>query len=169
MAHRGPASLTTAAALTIAASRGRAPVYGPPMVSLDDEPGPPVEVPVGFDRKPAGAAVGDDGTVACVTCGRRLPLAQADVVGQGYRCPRCTQHASVAALAGGAADAAAHLDDAQREGLHRSGVRLLVGGLAIVASSIIILVLEQTLEAIAVFAGGIAAVSLGVTRMRAAR
>lgn len=139
------------------------------MFSPDDDPGLPVEVPVGFDRKPAGAAVGDDGTVACVTCGQRLPLAQADVVGQGYRCPRCAQAASVAALADGASDAAAHLDDVQRAGLHRSGVRLVVGGLAIVASSIIILVIEQTFEAIAVFAGGLAAVSLGVTRMRAAR
>jgi hypothetical protein len=144
-------------------------MYGPPMFSPEDDPGLPVEVPVGFDRKPAGAAVGDDGTVACVTCRQRLPLAQADIVGQGYRCPRCSQHASVAALAGGASDASAHLDDALREGLHRSGVQLLVAGLAIVALSIIIVVIVQTIKAIAVFAGGIAAVSLGITRMRAAR
>jgi hypothetical protein len=134
-----------------------------------DDPGLPVEVPVGFDLKPAGAAVGGDGMVGCVTCRQRLPLAHADIVGRGYRCPRCSQQASVAALAVGASDASAHLDDAQREGLHRSGVQLLISGLAIVALSIIIVVTVQTLKAIAVFAGGIAAVSLGITRMRAAR
>jgi hypothetical protein len=48
-------------------------------------------------------------------------------------------------------------------------VQLLISGLAIVALSIIIVVTVQTLKAIAVFAGGIAAVSLGITRMRAAR
>lgn len=143
------------------------------MFNPEDDPGLPVEVPVGFDQKPAGAAVGDDGMVACVTCRQRLPLAQADVVGQGYRCPRCSQQASVAALAVGASDASAHLDDAQREGLHRSGVRLLIIGLAIVASSIIIAVIEQNLEgigeAIGVFAGGLLLATLGVTRIRAAR
>lgn len=139
------------------------------MFISDDDPGLPVEVPVGLDQKPAGAAVGDDGTVACVACRQRLPLAQADIVGQGYRCARCSQQASVAALAVGASDASAHLDDAQREGLHRSGVQLLISGLAIIALSIIILVTMQTLDAIAVFAAGLFAASLGVTRMRAAR
>jgi hypothetical protein len=144
-------------------------MYGPPMFGPEDDPGLPVEVPVGFDQKPAGAVVGDDGMVACVTCRQRLLLAQADIVGQGYRCTRCSQQASIAALAVGASDASAHLDDAQREGLHRSGVQLLISGLAIVALSIIILVTVQTLDAIGVFAAGLLLASLGVTRVRAAR
>jgi hypothetical protein len=135
----------------------------------EDDRGLPVEIPEGFDRKPAGAAIGNDGTVACVTCGRRLPFAQADVVGQGYRCVRCSQHASVAALAG-RSDVDAHLDSAQRTALHDSGVRFLIEGIGIIVLGIVILVLCATpSQALGVSAGGLAVASLGVTRIRASR
>jgi hypothetical protein len=90
-----------------------------------DDPGRPIEVPAGFDQKPAGAAVGDDGTVACVACRQRIPLANADIVGQGYRCARCSHQASVNALATGRSDVGAHLDANQRAELHASGVKLV--------------------------------------------
>jgi hypothetical protein len=134
-----------------------------------EDPGRPIEIPEGFDQKPAGAAVSDDGMVACVTCRTRVPLAQADIVGQGYRCARCSQQASVNALAG-RSDVGAHLDRAQREGLHRSGVQLLLGGLAMIAGGIIIVVIiPAAIKAIGLSVGGLAVASLGVTRMRAAR
>jgi hypothetical protein len=48
-----------------------------------DEKFPPPYVPDGGFARAAGAAVDVDGTVACVTCAVRLPLVQADVVGEG--------------------------------------------------------------------------------------
>jgi hypothetical protein len=134
-----------------------------------EDPGRPIEIPAGFDQKPAGAAVRDDGSVTCVTCNARIPLAQADIVGQGYRCTRCSAQANVNALAG-RSDVSAHLDDAQRAGLHRSGVRLLVGGLALIAlGAVILVVLPRAMKALGLCIGGLALASLGVTRMRAAR
>lgn len=135
-----------------------------------DDPGRPIEVPDGFDQKPAGAAVGDDGMVACVVCRTRLPLASADIVGQGYRCPRCSHQASVNALATGRSDVASHLDQAQREALHASGVKLVLTGLAMIVIGIaVVVVMPEFIKAIAISIGGVAMASLGYTRMRAAR
>lgn len=39
---------------------------------------------------PPGAAVDRDGTVRCIVCDTRVSFYDADLVGQGYRCPRCS-------------------------------------------------------------------------------
>lgn len=49
---------------------------------------PPLYVP--DLSPPAGAVVAADGTVGCVTCDARVPYGDADLVGRGFRCPRCS-------------------------------------------------------------------------------
>jgi len=140
------------------------------MLIPKDDPGRPIEVPEGFDQKPAGAAVGDDGTVACVGCRQRIPLDRADIVGQGYRCARCSHQASVNALVTGRSDISAHLDGDQRRALHASGVKLVVSGLALIVLGVVVVaVIPEAIKALGVSIGGLALASLGYTRMRAAR
>ena len=99
------------------------------MSLFDDAPdaAPPLHVP--DMTLPANARVGSDGTVACVSCQKRLPLAQADVVGQGYRCPQCSAKAEVNKLAGHATDVGDHLSVENREELRKRGLLYLgLGG-----------------------------------------
>lgn len=51
------------------------------MALFDNGDPPPLYVP--DLSKPAGAQVDAQGNVTCIQCQRTLPLAQADVVGQG--------------------------------------------------------------------------------------
>jgi len=95
-------------------------------MGLTDNPGPVLHVP---DMSPAPTArVSPDGTVECVACKTRLPVANADVVGQGYRCARCSAKAEVARLAGGKSDVADHLSDANRADLRKLGTLYLALG-----------------------------------------
>lgn len=42
------------------------------------------------DLTPLPAGVDRDGTVRCVVCDAHVPYGDADLVGKGYRCPRCS-------------------------------------------------------------------------------
>jgi hypothetical protein len=97
------------------------------MSIFDEDARPALHIP---DMTPAATArVGSDGTVLCVACQKRLPLAQADVVGQGYRCPQCSTKAEVMKLGRGATDVGDHLSVANREDLRKRGLLYLgVGG-----------------------------------------
>ena len=75
--------------------------------------------------RPAGAAIDADGNVTCVTCGTKLPVAKADVVGQGYRCPPCSAKADLAKLTGGPSDIAANLSDGDRAGMRAFGAKFI--------------------------------------------
>ncbi len=44
--------------------------------------------------RPAGADVDAHGEVACVVCGTHVNVMDADVVGKGYRCARCSMLAT---------------------------------------------------------------------------
>ena len=73
--------------------------------------------------KPAGAQVDADGNVRCVTCGKTLPVGDADVVGLGYRCVACSARTS-------ADDLNANLDVPDRARILPpiNGRKFLVGG-----------------------------------------
>lgn len=96
----------------------------------DDHDGPPLHVPDEALRKPAGAEVGADGRVACISCKERFPLSAVDIVGQGYRCAACSHQAHVASLDRGGAnvDAGAHLSRGAREDLRRQAGLFMMGG-----------------------------------------
>lgn len=95
-----------------------------------DDPPPPLFVP---DLAPPLGARVEHGQVTCVVCGAQVALAQADIVGQGYRCAACSQRADLAALAGAAADPALHLSHGDVVGLTASGRRLTWLGLLLLA------------------------------------
>ena len=42
------------------------------------------------DLTPPAAPIDRDGCVHCVVCDARVPYGDADLVGKGYRCPRCS-------------------------------------------------------------------------------
>lgn len=117
--------------------------------------------------KPEGAVVDGDGLVACITCGTRLPLSEADIVGNGYRCPPCTGKAHVAALSTGAVDADAHLSSEDRDRLRAFGVRLLVlGGLGVVAGACLLPFWSD--KGYGLIAAGVGSIAVGWSRKRAA-
>ena len=82
---------------------------------------------------PAGATPNVDGSVVCFQCGRSMTLAQADIVGEGYRCAVCSHNAQVA-IAHGQSDLGSHLSRRDRGELAGfsapigGGIALLVGG-----------------------------------------
>src|SRR5437899_1826405 len=51
------------------------------------------------DPRAPGAAASDD-TVECVHCGARVAIGEADLVGRGHRCRRCTVAVEVAEAEG---------------------------------------------------------------------
>src|SRR5436190_23906133 len=109
----------------------------------DGHDGPPLHVPAEALRKPQGAAVAADGTVACVSCGNRFPLSAVDVVGQGYRCAPCGHQAHVTALEKGNPniDAGAHLSPALRAELLHTGKLMLLGGGALLVLGVLLFIL----------------------------
>ena len=119
--------------------------------------------------RPAGAAVDADGNVACITCGTRLPAAQADIVGQGYRCAPCSARAQIEALAYGRGDAAANLSQHDRANLSASGKQLIVVGIAAMIGGAALLAIGLPRSGGFVFVGGAASCSVGFARVRAAR
>ena len=107
----------------------------------DDHDGPELHIPPEALRKPKGAEVADDGTVECVACRHRVALANADIVGQGYRCAPCTHKATIDSLnRGESVDVGAHLSKGAREELRRTGTAMLMGGLALLAVGVVIFI-----------------------------
>lgn len=144
---------------------------------FDDHDGPPLHVPPEALRKPKGAEIGDDGNVGCVSCGERFPLSAVDIVGQGYRCARCTQQAQLAALEHGNAniDANAHLSRGHREELRKQAGSMLVGGAGLVLLGIVIIVAAIASDVgvggklgAAVAAGGVGLLVIGGMKKSAA-
>lgn len=106
---------------------------------FQDDKGPPLFVP-NLDR-PAGAIVDADGSVTCVTCHTKLPVAKADVVGQGYRCAPCSAKADLAKLTGGPSDLDANLSSSDRDAMRSFawkwiglGILMAAGGLLVYAA-----------------------------------
>lgn len=98
----------------------------------DDHEGPELHVPEEALRKPKGAAVADDGTVKCISCGERFPVSAVDIVGQGYRCAPCGHQAHVASLERGVnVDAGAHLSKGTRQELMKTGKTMVLFGVVV--------------------------------------
>jgi len=140
----------------------------------DEAPAPPLWVPQSSWRRPAAAAIGRDGLVGCVTCGSRLGLADADVVGEGYRCVSCSRAAEISHHEG-RGDATAHLTGDERGWLRRKGQREIWLGVALAAAGLGLLGLKVAIGAYTpgrlwwlLLLGAIFSISIGVTRRRAA-
>lgn len=104
---------------------------------LDEDARPSLHVP---DMTPAATArVASDGTVECISCKQRLPMARADVVGQGYRCTPCSAKAEVNMLARGATDVGDHLSEANRDELRKRGLLYLGLGAAVLLFGVALL------------------------------
>lgn len=73
----------------------------------------------------ASAPVPATDVVTCVACGKRVPLARADVVGLGYRCNDCSLRAEVGELTG-SPDVAAHLQVEDRARFAAQGRALAI-------------------------------------------
>lgn len=131
----------------------------------DRNDAPPLYVP--DLTKPAGAAVDAEGNVTCINCGAKLPLARADVVGQGYRCAPCTAKAELAALSGGPADVAANLSLDDRRGLRSAGAAMIIPGVLMIVGGVVTIPFLRRLPVYLIVAG-IASCGAGVARMRAA-
>lgn len=138
------------------------------------DPPPPLWVPRSCLAPPAAAAVGSDGRVGCVTCGTRLALTDADVVGEGYRCVPCSRAAEVARHEG-RGDAAAHLTSGDRRWLRRTGQREIWLGLVLAAAGIGLLGIKVAVGAYTpgrlwylLLLCAILSISIGITRRRAA-
>jgi DNA-directed RNA polymerase subunit RPC12/RpoP len=101
------------------------------------DPAMEVYVPAGALIKPAGANANLDGTVTCIACGRSLPPAQADIVGEGYRCAACSTQAELA-RADGHSDIASHLSKRDRRELSGSGA-MNAGGLVCLIGGVVLL------------------------------
>ncbi|MBA3397965.1 MAG: hypothetical protein H0T89_35400 [Deltaproteobacteria bacterium] len=144
------------------------------MFGDDTHDGPPLHVSEEALRKPAGATVGADGLVACVSCGTRLSAASADIVGQGYRCPRCTHAAHVEALASGRSDAGSHLSELERTNLRNAARDLLMFGGAAVAGGIVLVIVSASAGGLGlklgmfVIASGVGMLAFGASKRSAA-
>ena len=140
--------------------------------SILKDPEPlPLDVPEHLE-KPADAEVAADGTVACIGCRRRLPVAEADIAGMGYRCTRCSQQASIQVLSGGRSDIRAHLDERDRQKMYRDGAVMLALGIVVMIGGTGLAftgVLEEPRNDLTLAVGGIGLASFGVMRIRAAR
>lgn len=137
------------------------------MALFDNGEPPPLYVP--DLSKPAGAQVDANGNVTCIQCQRSLPLAQADVVGQGYRCPQCSARAELARLSGGGSDVSHNLSSADRSGLRGAGAAMMIpGALMIVGGVICFAALPGARLGIYLLIAGIASCGAGFVKMQAA-
>lgn len=120
--------------------------------------------------KPAGAAIDAAGNVACITCGTRLPVAKADVVGQGYRCPACSAKADLARLTGGPSDIDANLSAADRSGMRAFGLKFIGLGVLMMGGGIVGYAAIGPLRLFGyLIAAGFGSMVFGITRYTAAR
>ena len=129
--------------------------------------GPPLFVP--DLSAPAGAAVDAHGHVACVTCGTRKPLAQMDVVGQGYRCPACSHKAQMNMLLHGDGDVGANLSSGDRSALSSNGMKFIAGGVGLTALGGVLMVATVGNLGKYFFFGGIGWITVGVGRTSLAK
>ena len=90
---------------------------------------PHPKIRVGDLSRPPGAAVDAHGEVTCVTCGKHLPVGEADIVGLGYRCAACSETATADD------DVAANVPPAERSLLQKLPSRrsLVVTGVGLLA------------------------------------
>ncbi len=138
----------------------------------DRHDGPELYVP--DLSKPQGAAVAADGTAACVACGARKPVAQLDVVGQGYRCAPCSHKAEIAALAHGASDVGHNLSSHDRSSLRSSGIAMLFGGIGLAVLGGILLAAGMGSSrggfklSLGLIFAGVLTCGIGVSKMNAA-
>lgn len=123
-------------------------------------------VPLEARTQPAGAKV-EAGQVSCVICQAKVPLADADVVGMGYRCSACSQRAELAKLTGGG-DAASHFSASERQHLAASGLWTIYGGVAVMILGIALLGFWFLRSGIACLVGGGAMIGVGLARRNAA-
>jgi hypothetical protein len=78
--------------------------------------------------------------IQCVTCGETVAMAEADIVGQGYRCAPCGQKASIASLSGRGSDIADHLTPEERERNMQKFRVLAIGGAGITIVAVAMIV-----------------------------
>jgi DNA-directed RNA polymerase subunit RPC12/RpoP len=92
--------------------------------------------------RPAGADVDKHGEVACVTCGKRVSVMEADVVGLGYRCARCS------ATATADDDVVASLPASERSSLPRWPRRssFVIAGIALFAVAVLMWIFKWDAE-----------------------
>jgi hypothetical protein len=131
-----------------------------------DDPPQPLHVP--DLTKPAGAAVAADGTVACVMCGTRIALAQADVVGLGYRCAPCTRRSELHQLQMGVADNSANLHEGDRSALRAAARHYLGLGIAGVLGGLVLMAILPR-GGLVVLTLGIGGLVIAATRWNASR
>jgi hypothetical protein len=81
--------------------------------------------------RPTGAAVDAAGNVTCVVCATQLPMAKADVVGLGYRCPACTAQAQIRELQTGTTSASADLSESDRAAMRAHAQQMIWGGVGL--------------------------------------
>ena len=128
----------------------------------------PPELYVPDLTKAAGAVIDADGNVTCVACGNKLPVAKADIVGQGYRCAACTGKAQLAALTGGS-DVDANLSASDRKDLRNAGLKMILPGVGLLVAGICVLVAGAgRAGGYMIVAGGGGCIA-GFVRMTAAR
>jgi len=124
-------------------------------------------VPEDALNKPAGAVV-NHGHVTCVACQQSVALANADIVGLGYRCAPCSRKAEIALLTG-RGDAGAHFTSNERAGLAASGVALVMAGIGVMILGALIIPLGRIKLGGGVIVGGVTLIATGFARRGAAR
>ena len=124
---------------------------------------PPLFVP--DLTKPAGAVLDESGRATCITCGTKQPLAQMDVVGQGYRCAACSHKAQIMALTTGQDDMSSNLSSGDRSKLRSSGIALIATGIAGVVGGIALLAVTGIGRYIII--GGVGSLAMGFNRLKA--
>jgi hypothetical protein len=122
-------------------------------------------VPAEALHRPAGAVV-NDGMVTCVACQKILPVANADIVGMGYRCVPCSQKASIAKLTG-RGDAASHFSATEREGLKESGSQVIWWGVGMLFLGALLLFAMFFKLGTAMTLAGVIAIAIGLGRRQA--
>ena len=125
-------------------------------------------VPAEALRRPEGARVDNDGMVTCIACAKALPVADADIVGMGYRCVPCSQKASITKLTGGG-DAAAHFSEVEREGLVQSGASVIWAGVGLIALGPLLFVGTFVKTGTASVLCGVIAIAIGLARRNASK
>ena len=135
------------------------------MIRSDSVDHPDPYIPAETFRPPPAA--NHDNQVACVICRAMAPLAKADVVGMGYRCQACSHEAELAILTGGG-DAASHFSAAERKGLSRSGLTLVVMGALVMLLGVVLLGFLRPRWGLMTVVGGVAMMGTGWSRHQAA-
>lgn len=103
--------------------------------------------------------------VACGSCGVVLDASKADITGRGYRCARCSLRASLAAD-GGFNDIQDHLTLDERRQRAVEATRKMIGGGALVAGGLVVVVYVIPSVGAAMILTGVGAVAHGLLTRR---